>query len=111
MGHYAEREKHMSDLHEYLHRELGFAASSDAWTNEKSEFVRFHAVGGDVWAFPVSHADSVCLRGNMLIITFGPANVGISGPKAEQFFELFCKRQLTSVKADGLDIVSVKVVR
>ena len=91
-------------------RELGTRPRrSQAWDLGCPEMVRFITDEGASYGF-VWHAlifGAYVPEHESLFLQYGTGTIIITGPKAEEFWEDFTQRKATSVKADGVDILSV----
>ena len=91
-------------------RELGTRPRrSQAWEPGSPEIVRFITDEGATYGF-LWHAlifGAYVPEHETLFLQYGTGTIIIAGPKAEEFWEEFAQRKATSVKADGVDILSV----
>jgi hypothetical protein len=91
-------------------RELGTRPRrSQAWEPGSPEIVRFITDEGASYGF-VWHAlifGTYVPEHESLFLQYSTGTIIITGPKAEEFWEDFAQRKATSVKADGVDILSV----
>ena len=91
-------------------RELGTRPRrSQAWEPGSPEIVRFITDEGASYGF-MWHAlifGAYVPEHESLFLQYGTGTIIITGPKAEEFWEDFAQRKTTSVKADGVDILSV----
>ena len=62
--------------------------------------IPFFSVAGCIFD-PNEQALSIALHGRSIVIV---------GPKTEVFFDAFCKQRATQIRADGVDIVSVRFI-
>jgi len=88
-----------------------FSRGSEAWKEQSDPIFRFRAEG-DWWGFPFyslsasryfSNKETLCLYwplGTLLI----------TGPKVLDFYAGFCAHRATCLKADGKDILAVRMV-
>lgn len=65
--------------------------------------VTFVADDGEVWSLPLPAQ-------RRLLVYFGVATIEVLGPKAKAFLDEFSNHRATLLKADGKDILSVKVI-
>ena len=91
-------------------RELGTRPRrSQAWEPGSPEIVRFITDEGASYGF-LWHAlifGAYVPEHESLFLQYGTGTIIITGPKAEEFWEDFAQRKATSVKVDGVDILSV----
>jgi hypothetical protein len=91
-------------------RELGTRPRrSQAWEPGSPDLVRFITDEGASYGF-LWHAlifGAYVPEHESLFLQYGTGTIIIVGPKAEEFWEDFAQRKATSVKADGVDILSV----
>jgi hypothetical protein len=91
-------------------RELGTRPRrSQAWEPGSPEIVRFITDEGASYGF-LWHAlifGVYVTEHESLFLQYGTGTIIITGPKAEEFWEDFAQRKATSVKTDGVDILSV----
>jgi len=91
-------------------RELGTRPRrSQAWEPGSPEIVRFITDEGASYGFlwHVLIFGAYVPEHETLFLQYGTGTIIIAGPKAEEFWEEFAQRKATSVKADGVDILSV----
>jgi hypothetical protein len=91
-------------------RELGARPRrSEAWEPGSPEIVRFITDEGASYGFlwHVLIFGAYVPEHETLFLQYGTGTIIIAGPKAEEFWEEFAQRKATSVKADGVDILSV----
>jgi len=83
---------------------------SQAWQEQPSPaIVRFWCSDGACWGIPLSqvlgtHYDPEQER---LLIECSIGTIVVIGPKAWDFYDAFCSRRASLVKADGSDILTV----
>ena len=82
---------------------------SAAWEPGSPEIVRFITDEGACYGF-LWHAlifGAYIPEQENLFLQYGTGTIIITGPKAEEFWEEFTQRKASSIKADGVDILSV----
>jgi hypothetical protein len=88
-----------------------FSRSSEAWKEHSDPIFRFWT-DGDWWGFPFfslnasryfGHKETLCLYWPL-------ATIIITGPKALDFYAGFCAHRATCLKADGKDIIDLKLM-
>ena len=93
-------------------RELGTRPRrSQAWEPGSPEIVRFITDEGASYGFlwHVLIFGAYVPEHETLFLQYGTGTIIIAGPKAEEFWEDFIQRKAASVKADGVDILSVTI--
>jgi hypothetical protein len=93
-------------------RELyGPKRSSFPWEDQQVDIVRFWTDSGDCWGFLFHHLTGTYYgaKYERLLIDWALGTIVVTGPKALEFYEQFAKHSATLVKADGKDILSVKM--
>jgi hypothetical protein len=93
-------------------RELyGPKQSSVPWEEQQVDIVRFWTDSGDCWGFLFHHLTGTHYRSKYqsLLIDWAPGTIVVAGPKALEFYESFSNHRATLVKADGKDILSVRM--
>lgn len=85
---------------------------SEAWESGISEpRVLFCCDDGHVISFLYNHIGPASAFGDVLTIEVGKtAKIEIYGPKVASLHRDFCRAKCTHIKADGVDILSVKVI-
>ena len=89
----------------------GAKQSSLPWEEQQAEIVRFWTDSGDCWGF-LFHLVSGTFYGardQRLLIDWPLGTIVIAGPKALEFYEQFSNHRATLIRADGKDILSVKM--
>jgi hypothetical protein len=81
------------------------------WEEQQAEIVRFWTDSGDCWGFLFHHVSGTFYRARdqRLLIDWPLGTIVIGGPKALEFYEQFSNHRATLIRADGKDIVSVKM--
>ncbi|MGA8659635.1 MAG: hypothetical protein WB586_26225 [Chthoniobacterales bacterium] len=92
-------------------REL-YGKTTRAWEQSTAPIVRFWAENGQCWGFPFFSlvAARYMPSQERLILYWSLGTLGITGPKALEFYDDFANHRATLLKADGKDILSVKLV-
>jgi hypothetical protein len=93
-------------------RELyGPKRSAVPWEEQQVDIIRFWTDSGDCWGFLFHHLTGTHYSANYqsLLIDWVLGTIVVAGPKALEFYEHFSKHRATLVKADGKDIISVKM--
>jgi hypothetical protein len=85
--------------------------SSFPWEEHQAEIVRFWIDSGDCWGFLFHHVSGTyySAKEQRLLIDCGLGTIVVTGPKAFEFYEQFSNHRATLIKADGKDILSVKM--
>jgi hypothetical protein len=85
---------------------------SNAWESEEAEVVRFWTDDGDSWGFLFHYLTAIhySARHELLLITWTLGTLVIAGPKVLVFYDDFCNHRATLLKADGKDILAVRMV-
>lgn len=83
----------------------------NCWRKSTVPLVRFWLGDGSCWGFPFFAvvATRYVPDEQRLLIYFTLGTVIILGPKAHEFFDDFSNHRATELKADGNEIVSVKI--
>lgn len=95
-----------------------YGEKEQPWSERSEPIIRFwESDSGECWGLPffslsavrfIPHAQPYSQR---LILYFPLATISITGgPKVLEFYEAFAKQRTTLLKADGKDILSVKMV-
>lgn len=93
-------------------RELyGPKQSSVPWEEQQVDIVRFWTDSGDCWGFLFHHLTGThySSKYQSLLIDWALGTIVVAGPKALEFYENFSNHRATLVKADGKDILSVRM--
>jgi hypothetical protein len=93
-------------------RELyGPKRSSVPWEEQQVDIVRFWTDLGDCWGFLFHHLTGTyySARYQRLLIDWALGTIVVTGPKALEFYEQFANHRATLIKADGKDILSVRM--
>jgi hypothetical protein len=93
-------------------RELyGPKRSSVPWEEQHVDIVRFWTDSGDCWGFLFHHLTGsyYSARYQRLFIDWAMGTIVVTGPKALEFYEQFANHRATLIKADGKDILSVRM--
>jgi hypothetical protein len=93
-------------------RELyGPKRSSVPWEEQQVDVVRFWTDSGDCWGFLFHHLTGTyySAKYQRLLIDWALGTIVVKGPKALEFYEQFSNHRATLVKADGKDILSVRM--
>jgi hypothetical protein len=86
---------------------------SSAWEPGHAEIIRFWCDDGYCYGFS-SFAlafGAYAAEQERLYLQYAPGTIVICGPKAGEFWDDFCARLTSSVKADGVDVLSVSFVQ
>ena len=85
---------------------------SNAWEDQQAEVVRFFTDDGDSWGFLFHRRAAIHYnaRNERLLIDWDLGTLVIAGPKVLDFYDDFCSHRAASLKADGIDIISVTMV-
>ena len=88
------------------------ASRAACWESEHEPVITFFTDDDDVWGFPFFGllAAQYTARNQTLALQWQGAQVRIQGPRAHDFFMAFAKGSATGIKANGEDILSVKVI-
>ena len=75
------------------------------------DIVRFWSDSGDCWGFLFHHLTGTCYSAKYqrLLIDWALGTIVVAGPKALEFYEHFSNHRATLIKADGKDILSVRM--
>jgi hypothetical protein len=93
-------------------RELyGPKRSSFPWEEQQVDIVRFWTDSGDCWGFLFHHLTGThySAKDQRLLLDWTLGTIVITGPKTLEFYEQFSNHRATLVKADGQDIISVRM--
>ena len=93
-------------------RELyGPKRSSVPWEEQQVDIVRFWTDSGDCWGFLFHHLTGTqySAKYQRLLIDWALGTIVVAGPKAFEFYEQFSNHRATLIKADGKDILSVRM--
>jgi hypothetical protein len=85
--------------------------SSLPWEEHQAEIVRFWTDSGDCWGFLFHHvcATHYSTRDQRLLIDWTSGTIVVTGPKTLEFYEQFSNHRATLLRADGKDILSVRM--
>ena len=85
--------------------------SSLPWEEHQAEIVRFWTDSGDSWGFLFHHVSGTYFsaKEQRLLIDWPLGTIVVTGPKTLEFYEQFSNHRATLLRADGKDILSVKV--
>ena len=85
--------------------------SSFPWEEQQTEIVRFWADSGDCWGFLFHHVSGTyySAKEQRLLIDWPLGTIVVTGPKALQFYEQFSNHRATLLRADGKEILSVRM--
>ena len=85
--------------------------SSFPWEEHQAEIVRFWTDSGDCWGFLFHHVSGTCYsaKEQRLLIDGPVGTIVVAGPNALECFEQFSNHRATLIRADGKDILSVKM--
>jgi hypothetical protein len=85
--------------------------SSLPWEEHQAEIVRFWTDSGDCWGFLFHHLSGTYYntKDQRLLIDWPLGTIVVMGPKSYEFYEQFSNHQATLIRADGKDILSVKM--
>jgi hypothetical protein len=85
--------------------------SSLPWEEHQAEIVRFWTDSGDCWGFLFHHLCGTFYsdQNQRLLIDWPVGTIVVTGPKTLEFYEQFSNHRATLIKADGKDILSVKM--
>jgi hypothetical protein len=93
-------------------REIGIEPRrSKAWEPGHGEIIRFVTDDGDCFGF-LWHSlqfGTYVAAEQVLLLQYGIGAIMITGPKTEDLWVDFCEHRVRLVKADNVDIVSVKI--
>ena len=89
----------------------GSQQSSFPWEEQQAEIVRFWTDSGDCWGFLFHHVSGILCsaRDERLLIDWALGTIVVTGPKSLEFYEQFSNHRATLIKADGKDILSVRM--
>jgi hypothetical protein len=85
--------------------------SSLPWEEHQAEIVRFWTDSGDCWGFLFHHVSGTYFsaKEQRLLIDWPLGTIVVTGPKTLEFYEQFSNHRATLIRADGKDILSVKM--
>jgi hypothetical protein len=83
---------------------------SDAWSNGQEPSTFFTLDDGQHMSWVYSHYVKAICKEDELVIEWPQASIYITGPKVGELHKDFAKGRATHIKADGVDILSVKVI-
>ena len=85
--------------------------SSFPWEEQQSEIVRFWTDSGDCWGFLFHHVFGTLYsaRDERLLIDWALGTIVVTGPRTLEFYEQFSNHRATLIRADGKDILSVRM--
>ena len=86
--------------------------SSPCWRPDAEPIVRFWMDDGTCVGIPFFSVAGCLYDPNeqALSIALHGRSIIIAGPKTGAFFDAFCKQRATQIRADGVDIVSVRFI-
>ena len=89
----------------------GPTQSSLPWEEQQAEIVRFWTDSGDCWGFLFHHVSGILYsaRDVRLLIDWTLGTIVVTGPKTLEFYEQFSNHRATLLRADGKDILSVRM--
>ena len=89
----------------------GSKQTSFPWEERESEIVRFWTDSGDCWGFLFHHVSGILYSGRdeRLLIDWALGTIVVTGPRTLEFYEQFSNHCATLIRADGKDILSVKM--
>jgi hypothetical protein len=94
-----------------MNTKLADLEGSGAWESGISEpRVMFCLDDGHTISFWAHHIGKADASGDALTIEVAKGKVEIVGPKVKDLHRDFCRGKATHIKADGLDILSVRMV-
>jgi hypothetical protein len=81
------------------------------WEEQQAEIVRFWTDSGDCWGFLFHHVSGILYsaRDERLLIDWALGTIVVTGPRTLEFYEQFSNHRATLIRADGKDILSVKM--
>gem|GEM_PF-5353564 len=85
--------------------------SSLPWEEHQAEIVRFWTNSGDCWGFLFHHVSGTYFsaKEQRLLIDWPLGTIVVTGPKTLEFYEQFSNHRATLLRADGKDILSVRM--
>jgi hypothetical protein len=85
--------------------------SSFPWEEQQAEIVRFWTDSGDCWGFLFHHVSGVLYsaRDERLLIDWALGTIVVTGRRTLEFYEQFSNHRATLLRADGKDILSVRM--
>src|ERR1700730_929211 len=85
--------------------------SSLPWEEHQAEIVRFWTDSGDCWGFLFHHVSGTYFsaKDQRLLIDWPLGTIVVTGPKTLEFYEQFSNHRATLLRADGKDILSVRM--
>ena len=89
-----------------------YGPKSQAWQEQQSPLiVRFWCDEGACWGIPFHQVLGTHYNPKVesLLIQFALGTIFVTGPKACDFYDQFCKHRATLLKADGKDILAVSM--
>jgi hypothetical protein len=89
----------------------GSKQSSFPWEDHQAEIVRFWTDSGDCWGFLFHHVSGTyySAKEQRLLIDWPLGTIVVTGPKTLEFYEQFSNHRATLLRADGKDILSVRM--
>lgn len=84
---------------------------SKCWDREMKPLIRFWTDDGDLWCMPYFNCMGCNQDENEVSIGFPLGTIEVKGPLKDKFLQDFCDHYATNLKADGTDIVSVRILR
>jgi hypothetical protein len=89
----------------------GATQSSLPWEEQQSEIVRFWTDSGDCWGFLFHHVSGTyySVKERHLLFDWPLGTIVVTGPKTLEFYEQFSNHRATLLRADGKDILSVRM--
>jgi hypothetical protein len=88
-----------------------FSRGSEAWREQSDPIFRF-STEGDWWGFPFFSLSGSRYFGDKetLCLYWPLGTVVIKGPQVLNFYAGFCAHRATCLKADGKDIIDLKLI-
>jgi len=85
--------------------------SSFPWAEQQAEIVRFWTDSGDCWGLLFHHVSGILYsaRDERLLIDWALGTIVVTGPRTLEFYEQFSNHRGTLIRADGKDILSIKM--
>ena len=84
---------------------------SEAWKEQSDPIFRF-STEGDWWGFPFFSLRASRYFGDKetLCLYWSLGTIVVAGPKVLDFYAGFCAHRITCLKADGKDIMDLKLI-
>jgi hypothetical protein len=88
-----------------------FSKGADAWKEQSDPIFRF-SIEGDWWGFPFFSLSASRYFGDKetLCLYWPLGTLVITGPKVLDFYTGFCAHRATCLKADGKEIMDLKLI-